>query len=263
MRAFLEKHDWILSTLKLNWSNLIADARAFLALSVLMAVQNIIYLMLWVAVFQRISSLKGWGLSEVAFLYGAGAMGYGVLFCLFGGVNQMATAIHDGTLDVYLARPRPVLPSVMMHRMRADSLGDIAAGIAMIAWFVRPELSQLLLILALGLLAGIVYLSFRMICHSLAFWGVSNEASENSFIAFLIASTNPLNGFGMFGKLVLLTVFPAGYIAFLPVEILREFRWDYFALEIAGAFAVLGFAVWLFHRGLRRYASGNRFLVLR
>jgi ABC-2 type transport system permease protein len=226
-------------------------------------VNNLVYLFLWVAVFSKISQLKGWGLSEVAFLYGSGAIGYGIFMTVFGGINQVAHAVQDGTLDTYLARPRPVLPSILLHRMRPDALGDIASGIVMIAWLCRPALSDLPLILALGILAGLVYTAFRIICHACAFWGMESEVCENGFVAFLIASTNPLNGFGMIGKVILLSVFPAGYIALLPVEIMREFSWGLFALEIAGSLGLMGFAVWLFNRGLSRYASGNRFTVLR
>lgn len=259
----MKNFDWIIATFRLNWRNVTADSKAFWSLAALMAAQNLIYFSLWAIIFSRISSLNGWGLSEVAFLYGSGAIGYGILFTVLGGLNQLSSLIHDGMLDVYLARPRPVLLSILMHRMRADSLGDILSGVLMIAIFTQPSLKDVPLMIALSLLAGIVYASFRLICHAAAFWGTGNETGENAFIAFLIASTNPQNGFGPWGKFILLTIFPAGYIGLLPVELLKTFDWRLFALEIAGSFAVMGFSFWLFHRGLKRYASGNKFLTLR
>jgi ABC-2 type transport system permease protein len=259
----MKKFEWITSTIRINWINMTADSKAFWSLGALMAVQNLIYFSLWAVVFSRVSSLKGWGLPEVAFLYGSGAIGYGILFSVLGGLNQLSSYIQDGLLDVYLARPRPVLLSILMHRMRADSLGDILAGVVMLLVFVRPEWKDVPLIMALSILAGIVYAAFRLIVHTLAFWGTGNETSENGFSAFLIASTNPQNGFGPWGKFVLLTVFPAGYISLLPVEILKKFDWKLFTLQICGSFAVLAFSLWLFQQGLKRYASGNRFLTLR
>jgi ABC-2 type transport system permease protein len=259
----MQRFDWIGSILKVNWANMTSNKTAFWSMLLLMGVQNIIYFCLWAIVFSRISSLRGWGLSEVAFLYGSGAIGYGVLFSIFGGLNQISGTIQSGMMDIYLARPRPVLVSVLMHRMRADSLGDIVAGAVMILVFVRPPLSSIPLLIILSLTAGMVYASFRLIMHTLAFWNVGGETSENGFIAFLIASTNPQNGFSAWGKLILLTIFPAGYIALIPVHILKNFSWPLLGLQLLGSITVLLFSLFLFHAGLKRYTSGNKFLELR
>lgn len=259
----MQRHSWIFATIKLNWANMITNKGAFWSLMLLMAVQNLIYLGLWGAIFSQISSLRGWGLREISFLYGAGAIGYGIFFCLFGGLNQLGETIENGTLDVYLARPKSPLLSALMHRMRADSLGDIVAGIVMIAFLVRPTLADLPLMLALTFFSGIVYMSVRLLLHCCAFWGMNSSACENSYMAFIIASTNPMNGFGPWGKMVLLTLFPAGYIALLPVEILRDFSWRLMGMEILAALFFLALSLFLFDRGLKRYASGNKFIVLR
>ena len=60
---------------------------------------------------------------------------------------------------------------------------------------------------------------------------------------------------------MLYTGLPAGFISFLPVELLREFSWPTF-LAVLGATAVYaGLAFAVFAAGLRRYESGNRFGV--
>ncbi|MBL8993595.1 MAG: ABC-2 family transporter protein [Spirochaetia bacterium] len=260
---FIKFLNWFFGTIRLNWSNMTSNPRAFWSMAALMAIQNLIYFGLWGIVFSRVSSLRGWGLPEMAFLYGSGAVGFGILFTVFGGLNRLSQTIQNGELDLYLGRPRPVLISVLMQNMRADSLGDIAAGIALIGFFIHPELSSLPLLLVLSVSAGIAFAAFRLIMHSLTFWGLGGETSENGFIAFLIAATNPQKGFGVWGKLVLLTVIPAGYVGLLPVEILRHFDWRLLALQLGGSGALLAFSIFLFYRGLRRYTSGNQFLTQR
>lgn len=257
------RFDWVIATVKLNWANMTSNMGVFWSLSAMMAIQNLIYFSLWGVVFSRISTLHGWGFSEIAFLYACGGLGYGLLFTVFGGVSQISSYIHDGLLDIYLARPRPLLPSLLMHRMRADSLGDVFSSVLMIALFVKPDWADIPVIIALSILAGVVYGAFRLIMHTLAFWGLDNEAGENGFIAFLIAATNPQHGFGFWGKFILLTVFPAGYVGLLPVEILKDFDWWLFLWQIAGSCAVLAFSLWFFYYGLKRYTSGNKFLSLR
>lgn len=259
----MQRFDWIWLTLKVNWANMTAHRGAFWSMAVLMCIQNLIYLSLWAVVFSRFSSLNGWGMSEVAFLFGSSAIGYGILFSIFGGLNQLSGTIQSGLLDIFLARPRPILISVLMQRMRANNLGDILAGIIVVAFFVRPEISMLPLLFVLSTLSGLVFLSFRLIMHSLAFWNVGGESGENGFIAFLIAATNPQNGFGTWGKFVLLTIFPAGYIGLLPVEILRNFSWHLLGLQLVGSLFVFLFAIFLFNAGLKRYTSGNKFMELR
>ena len=176
----MKKFDWLWMTLKVNWANMTAHKGAFWSMAVLMCVQNLIYFSLWVVVFSRFSSLNGWGLSDVAFLYGVSVLGYGILFSVFGGLNQLSGTIQSGLLDIFLARPRSVLISVLTHRMRADSLGDILAAIIMLILFVQPALSILPLMFILSTLAGLVLVSFRLIMHSLAFWGVGGESGETA-----------------------------------------------------------------------------------
>lgn len=254
---------WITAVLKLNWANMTSNRKAFTVLVIGMLLNNLVYFSLWIIFFSQISSLRGWGLKEVAFLYSSGALGYGMIFTVMGGLNRLGHTIQDGGLDIHLARPRSPLLLSLLERMRADSLGDVISGIVMLALFVRPDVSDLPLIFFLSVTAGIVFASFRLLMHTLSFWSLSGEAAENVFISFLIAGTNPQKGFSPYMKLALLTVFPAGYVALLPVEILRDFRWDYFALQISGSLIILGFSLWLFYYGLKRYASGNKFIVLR
>ncbi len=254
---------WVWAIIQINWRNMTAHKGVFWSLSLLMCLQNLLYFSLWGIVFSRIGDLRGWGLREVAFLFGSGAMGYGLVFSVLGGLNQLGHAIQDGELDLHLARPRPVLWLTLMSRMRADSLGDILTGLVMLCFIVQPPLSDLPLLAILSLSAGLVFGSVRLISHALAFWGVSGDTGENVFVSFLIAATNPLNGFSTSAKIALLTIFPAGYVGLLPVEILQNFRWDFLALQLGGSAVVFAFALWFFSKGLRRYTSGNRFLVLR
>lgn len=263
MKRFAKNFEWVFAILRLNWANVTAHKGAFWSLTVMMCLQNLIYFMMWVFVFDRVGTLRGWGLREVAFLYGAGALGYGILFTLFGGLNRIAYMIEDGDLDTYLARPRSTIWLTLLSRMRADSIGDILCGVVMLAIFVRPDAVDLPLLAILSLSAGLVYMAVRLICHCLSFWGFGGDAGEYGFMAFLISSTNPTNGFGMFAKIALFTIWPAGFISLLPVEILRDFRWDYLALQLAGSVAIFAFSLWLFERGLKRYRSGNKFLLLR
>jgi ABC-2 type transport system permease protein len=259
----MKRFEWIFAVLKVNWSNMVTNAKSFYVLMALMCLQNLIYFSLWVIMFHKISSLRGWQLSDVAFLYASGAFGYGIFFTIFGGLNKLGHTIQNGELDIYLARPRSTLIMALMQSMGASSLGDVLAGFIMLGLFVKPPIETWPLLLILSVSGGMVFMAFRLISHTLAFWGLSGEASENSFSAFIITGTNPQKGFTPLLKFALLTVFPAGYIGLLPVEIMRHFRWDFMCLQLVGSSLIFVFSFWLFEQGLKRYTSGNKFLSLR
>jgi len=56
---------------------------------------------------------------------------------------------------------------------------------------------------------------------------------------------------------VFYSVVPAGFLAFLPVKVLRDLDWVWLPV-VVGAAALLLVAAWsVFGAGLRRYESGN------
>lgn len=52
---------------------------------------------------------------------------------------------------------------------------------------------------------------------------------------------------------------PAGFVSYLPVELVRAPSATTLLACVLGALLYTSGAVWLFHRGLRRYSSGSRF----
>lgn len=257
------KDHWITSILKSNFHNMINNKKAFLVMISALTLNSLIYFGLWIILFSRISSLRGWGLNDIAFLFGSSAIGLGFVFFVLGGSNSLARTIQSGQLDIHLARPRSPLLLALLERMRADNLGDIVSGLIMITIFTSLTWTHIPLVIILSITSGLIFFAFRLFVHSLAFWGASDGSAENGFMAFLIAGTNPQKGLGPYMKIAFLTIFPAGYAGLLPVEIIRSFRWDYLVLQIGGSVTLACFAVWFFYTGLRRYTSGNNFLVMR
>jgi ABC-2 type transport system permease protein len=67
--------------------------------------------------------------------------------------------------------------------------------------------------------------------------------------------------FGGALRLMLFTVLPAAFVSYLPVQIVRQPTVTILTMLLAGSAAYLGLAIWVFGRGLRRYASGSRFIA--
>jgi ABC-2 type transport system permease protein len=107
-----------------------------------------------------------------------------------------------------------------------------------------------------------VFAASGVILHSLAFWLGRIDALARSVFDFLVTfSIYPRPLFGGLLKIVLFTLLPAGFIGYLPYELLRDFQWTGLAAACGGAAAYAALALAVFAAGLRRYESGNRFGV--
>jgi len=67
--------------------------------------------------------------------------------------------------------------------------------------------------------------------------------------------------FGGALRLLLFTLLPAAFVAYLPVRLVTHPSLSAAALAAGGATAYLVAALWIFSSGVRRYASGSRFVT--
>ncbi len=56
---------------------------------------------------------------------------------------------------------------------------------------------------------------------------------------------------------LLFTVVPAGFISFVPLQLLHQFMWPLFGGMVGFTLLFVAIAVGLFELGLRHYESGN------
>jgi len=94
--------------------------------------------------------------------------------------------------------------------------------------------------------------------HSLAFWlGDAEGLAQELWGALINFSTYPTVIFKGAVKVLLFTVLPAGFIAYVPVELLRQFRWSWLGGVLGFAALMVVDSTAMFRAGLRRYESGN------
>ena len=98
----------------------------------------------------------------------------------------------------------------------------------------------------------------------MVFWtGGRASVFDQIFGCFLTLASTPQMGLPLAAKILVYTALPAAFVGFVPVEILRDFSAQALASMISAAILAPIMAAWLFARGLRRYASGNRMLEIR
>ncbi len=264
MKTIRETIQYILLLIPPALKTAMQDRRAFYSLSVFMFLQNIIMFMSWVVYFSNFSSLKGWGLADVAVMYGMAAFSFGIAFLFSGGTLDMARMIGEGQLDIYLGRPRHPLPGLMFREGRAAGFGDMITAPLLWVVFAHCDVWQLLLLTLCGLCSGLVILATTLVINCLPlFFSQAGRLNDQLLETFTIVSTYPQNGFPGMVKILLLTLVPAGFVAFVPVEAFKTGNvWLFLGLAAASVM-YMTIAVMIFNRGLWRYASGNRMLEMR
>jgi len=232
--------------------------RANFALQVAgMAINNVVFLTLWVLFFAGFKSVGGWGFADMALLLGMMMTIVGVCGVAFGGYRDMALSILRGELDALLTQPKGLISRLLARESLATAWGDLAGGILVLSLFAQVGVPRLpLLILALG--AGLtVYLSAAISFACLAFWASGARSFARDLTDFtLLFSSYPGSIYQGAVKVVAYSILPAGFVVMAPVEMLREPSLRSIAIVLAAAVAYAALAAGLFHLGLKRYRSG-------
>lgn len=231
----------------------------FFSMAAAMLLNDLAFFTLWLVYFGKFHSLRGWELHDLANMLGVATAAWGIAFTIGYNSRNLVQAFQDGTLDTYLIRPQPALPALTVSRLNASNFGDILA--APVYWFVfgGNTLTDLPLLVLLSLLGAVIMLTSVICIQMLVVWLRANPLFGDQFLYMLICSTTlPQHGYGIWGKIVLFTVLPGGFIGMVPVEILRDFSPSLLGLLIAAA----AFYSWLAHLSfqamLRCYTSATR-----
>ncbi len=227
-----------------------------------MLINDIMWIVFWIAYFSRFPVVGGWGRDEVVTLWAVTAAGFGLATAVCGNLFRLASMITRGELDFYLALPKPVLAHALISRMNLPAPGDILFGMLAYGFLVRPTSVQWLLFGVFVLTSAMIFVGFGVLTQSLSFWlGNAEGLAQQLVNALLGFSTYPTVIFNGAVKFALFTLIPAGFIAYVPVQLLREFRPALFIGLLAFAAGILALGWFVFRIGLQRYESGNLVLM--
>ena len=234
-----------------------ADRGAFMLQAAGMAVNNGFVLTMWFLFFAGFKSIGCWKLADVALLIGLLANVVGVAGIACGGYRDLAAAILRGDPDGMLTQPKAVLARLLARESSLTAWGDVATGLLLLAVFAKltpAQLPWLVLALACGL---VVYVSTAVLFACLAFWIKGARSLARDLTDFVIMfSSWPGSVYSGATKLIVYTVFPAGFIVLAPVSLLRHPSLATALTLVAAATAYAFLALSAFELGLRRYRQG-------
>jgi ABC-2 type transport system permease protein len=235
---------------------------SFVSQVVAMLLNDLVWLIFWLAYFTAFPLVAGWDRTDIITLWAVIAAAFGLADSLFGGTFRLAGMIVRGELDFFLALPKPPLLHMLVSRMNLTAPGDVAFGLLVYGLLVRPSPVEMFLFALFMITGAIIFVAFGVLSQSLAFWlGNAEGLAQQFFNALITFSTYPTTIFRGIVKAALFSVIPAGFIAYVPVQLLRSFSWPMFGGLLLFTMTTLVAALLVFERGLRRYESGNLVLV--
>jgi ABC-2 type transport system permease protein len=225
-----------------------------------MIVNNFAFLIFWWALFKRVGSLRGWVANDVWLLYGECALAFGLLQTFAGGVRHISRWVDQGELDPLLVQPKATWLYAIGSRAQPSGIGDFISGAALVGASGYVRWHNLPLLIVCVLCSACVFLGAALAFYSISFWWRRTEALSRQATEFLLLfSMYPESLFSGLLRVLLFSLLPAGFVSYVPVHILRDGRLREVPLLLAAAAGFLSLGVWVFGRGLRRYASGSRF----
>ena len=213
---------------------------------------------------ERFDGIGVWTKPQVIFMLGYAMMVRGIMEMFFGyNVFSISRRLGRGQLDHTLIQPHPVWMALLTEGfMPFSGTASLIPGVFLMAWSsmmlaLTPTIPWLaLLLLNLTASAGIL-LAFSFLWGSLAFWAprAAEEISSRASGLLRTLMPFPLDGLGpvMLGSL--LTILPAGFLAWYPVRSLLGLDSAPWAVGVTPAFAMMIslITVWVFKKGLEQY----------
>lgn len=213
---------------------------------------------------QRFDGIAGWSRAQLVFLVGFATTAAALRQTFFNyNVSSISRRVGRGQLDHTLVQPQPVWLSFLTEGFSPfSSLGALIPGLALLIGGVAssgvdvtgPFLAKLALSLAASMT---IVLAVSFALGAAAFWAPRGAEEISTRASSMLGLTDfPLDPVPAGIRGLLLTVIPAGFVAWFPVGVLIGRRPDaqWFVTPLVAVIAAY-LAALIFRKGLRRYAS--------
>ena len=215
-------------------------------------------------IYQHTDSVAGWSKYEMMLLVGTSLLIQRFLMGFFwSSIFEMGRNIRTGNFDFFLAQPGNVMFMATTRKIDPDSLLNslIAAGVVVYSarqLGLHPAAADLALY---GLLIGcgvIIHYSMLVLCIAPAFWITSAQGIEGSYFTLSEFSRLPREAFRGVANIAFVWILPVVLVSNAPAStLLRGFDLRLVGWVLAVTVIWFSLAVFLFHRGLRRYTSAS------
>ena len=215
-------------------------------------------------IYQHTDSVAGWSKYEMMLLVGTSLLVQRFLMGFFwSSLFEMGRNIRSGHFDFFLAQPGNVLFMASTRKLDPDGLMNSFVAMGVVAYSahqlgLHPTALDLALYALMILCGLVIHYSMLVLTISLAFWLTSAQGIEGSYFTLSEFSRLPREAFKGLGSLLFVWLLPVVVVSNAPARtLLHGFQPEWALGLVAAALVWFTAAVFVFHRGLRRYSSAS------
>lgn len=235
------------------WMNLILN---FLWLGMVFTIIEVI--------FGQTNSIVGWNREEVYFLTIIWVLMDELFLLFFGGnLERIPNIVTEGKLDIILTRPVNKLFFISTNMVSIRAFYRFSFELLILIWLVwRFDFAisnyHVFLTIVLIFVGLIINYSFLLILNTLSFWFFRIDNVNQLYSSLNIVGKYPLSVVPKTIKVMLFTIIPIAFQAYVPVATLTG-RSSWFLILYAFVFSIALFiiAVLFWKFALKRYSSAS------
>lgn len=221
-------------------------------------------LLLISVIYEHTSSVAGWSKYEMMLLVGTSMLIQRFLMGFFwSSIFELGRNVRNGNFDFFLAQPGNIMFMATTRKLDPDGLINsfVAGGVVLYSVHqlgLHPGGVDVLLYLLLVGCGLVIHYSILMLSISLVFWLTSAQGVEGGYFTLMEFSRLPREAFKGVANVLFVWLLPVVVISNAPARTLLQgfdWRWSVWLLVLALFWFAL--AVFVFNRGLRRYASAS------
>src|SRR5581483_5772001 len=221
-------------------------------------------LLLISVIYRHTNSIAGWNKYEMVLLVGTSMLIQRFLMGFFwSSIFEMGRNVRTGNFDFFLAQPGNVMFMATTRKLDPDGLINSVVAGAVVIYAARelhlhPSVTDVALYVAMLLCGLVIHYSILVLSISLVFWLTSAQGVEGTYFTLTEFSRLPRQAFKGISEALFVWLLPVVIVSNAPAtRLLQRFDWRFGALLFVFAAVWFAFAVFVFHRGLRRYTSAS------
>jgi len=215
-------------------------------------------------IYRHTDSIAGWNKYEMLLLVGSSMLVQRfIMGFVWTNLFEMARNIRSGHFDFFLAQPGNPLVMVSTRKLDLDGLANAVVAVAVVVYAIRqlnltPSVADLSLYALMIFCGVLINYGILLITVSLTFWLGAAQGIEGSYFTLMEFSRLPRQAFKGVSSILFVWFLPAVVVSNVPASALIHGFNPLNALWLLAVTAFwLSFAIFVFNRGLRRYASAS------
>lgn len=220
-----------------------------------------------VIMFSNVDELGGFGLGEIAFLYGGSSLCLGLADLALGNIERLGNRIRMGTIDAMMVRPVPLYAQSCADEFSLRRLGRVAQALLVLGWSlvvldIDWSPARVVMVPYLVVFGTLIFLAIFTLGAAFQFWSTDGSEAANAFTYGGNTVTQyPLTIYPTEAVKALTFIVPLAFVNWYPSLFILD-RPDPLGLPAAMQFAapVAALVLCLFaalgwRTGVRRYRS--------